>query len=143
MPNGFGTVPEELRHTAAKIGDVIGNVAAAVWQGPSADYGHAGVQCGYQLFIEEMKSHVESLRDKADGHGRNLATAATSYVDTEADAGAVITQAGQPLEAAGTGFSGGATGFLHSSIAQRLNPADSAGQSAGDQAGPQNGRLFF
>ncbi len=63
MPNGFGAVPEELRFTAVKIGDVIDKVAGAAWPGPSGDYGHAGVQAGWAGFIEEMRGHVESLRD--------------------------------------------------------------------------------
>ncbi|MET0236674.1 MAG: hypothetical protein ABW224_18640 [Kibdelosporangium sp.] len=148
MPDGFGTVPDELRQTATKIADVIGEVAATVWQGPSADYGHAGVQSGYQLFIDDMKGYVTGLRDKADGHGQNLVTAAMSYLDGEAGVGSVLAKAGAPLESAGdsaapaTGFTGGATGFLHSSIAQRLNPG-AGGPAAGDPGGASSGRAFF
>lgn len=130
MPDGFGLVPEELRQTANKIGDVIGQVAGAVWQGPSDDYGHPGVQMGWAGFIDQMKSHVETLRAKADGHGQNLVTAATSYLDRESGVGQVLGKAGSLLESAagtlGDVFSGGGnelpTGFAPTGIAQRLNP---------------------
>jgi hypothetical protein len=127
MPNGFGAVPEELRFTAVKIGDVIDKVAGAVWQGPSGDYGHAGVQAGWAGFIEEMRGHVESLRDNADGHGRGLVAAAESYVDGEAGATGLIGEAAALLESLGGPADSAVstempTGFLHSSIAQRLNP---------------------
>jgi hypothetical protein len=133
MPDGFGIVPEELRQTANKIGDVIGKVAGAVWQGPSDDYGHPGVQMGWAGFIDEMKTHVETLRAKADGHGQNLVSAATSYLDRESGVGQVLGQAGSLLESAagtmGDVFGGGSgngnglpTGFAPTGIAQRLNP---------------------
>lgn len=119
MPDGFGIVPDELRYAAGKIGDVIGKVAGAVWQGPSGDYGHPGVQAGWTGFIDEMRRHVETLRDKADGHGQGLISTATSYSDTESDVGAIIGEVGSMLQPAGTEVP---TGFLHSSIALRLNP---------------------
>jgi hypothetical protein len=131
MPDGFGLVPEELRQTATRIGDVIGQVAGAVWQGPSDDYGHPGVQMGWAGFIDEMKTHVETLRAKADGHGQNLVTAAVSYLDRESGVGQVLGHAGSLLESAagavGDVFGGGGnnelpTGFAPSGIAQRLNP---------------------
>jgi hypothetical protein len=126
MPDGFGIVPEELRQTANRIGDVIGNVAGAVWQGPSDDYGHPGVQMGWSEFIDQMKTHVETLRAKADGHGQNLTTAATAYLDRESGVGQALGQAGSLLESAagvlGGGGSGLPAGVVPSGIAQRLNP---------------------
>jgi hypothetical protein len=127
MPDGFGLVPEELRQTANKIGDVIGKVAGAVWQGPSDDYGHPGVQMGWAGFIDEMKTHVETLRATADGHGQNLITASASYLDRESGVGQVLGKAGSLLESAADVFNGGAssglpTGFVPTGIAQRLNP---------------------
>jgi hypothetical protein len=134
MPDGFGLVPEELRQTATRIGDVVSHVAGAVWQGPSDDYGHPGVQMGWAGFIDQMKTHVETLRAKADGHGQNLVSAAASYLDRESGVGQVLGQAGSLLETAadavGDVFGGGSksggnelpTGFAPTGIAQRLNP---------------------
>ncbi|MBP2327979.1 hypothetical protein JOF56_008364 [Kibdelosporangium banguiense] len=123
MPDGFGIVPEELRQTAGRIGDVIAGVAGAVWQGPSDDYGHPGVQMGWAGFIDQMKAHVETLRAKADGHGENLITAAASYLDRESGVGQVLGQAGSLLESAAEVLGGGRpTSGAHLGIAQRLNP---------------------
>jgi hypothetical protein len=151
MPDGFGTVPEELRSTASKIGDVIGKVAGAVWQGPSGDYGHAGVQAGWSVFIDEMKQHVVSLREKADNHGQLLVTAATSYLDREHDVDANLGKAGTLLESAevpvGTvGSEAGdelPTGFFHPSISQRLNPGGAGDSAPAGVPGGQSGRLMF
>ncbi|MCE7001593.1 hypothetical protein LWC34_01860 [Kibdelosporangium philippinense] len=124
MPNGFGTVPEELRNAATKIGDVVGKVVGAVWQPPSGDYGHPGVQQGWSAFIEEMKKNIEALKDKADGHGHGLVTASKSYVETEAQAGSLLSKVGEALpgEGTGTGLTGGAVGIAPS-ISSRLNPS--------------------
>src|SRR5919199_47390 len=98
MPNGFGAVPEELRNTAVRIDDVVSVVARAVWQGPSGDYGHAGVQAGWAGFIADMRRHVESLRDNADGHGQGLVATAGSYVDREVRAVELIGKSASLLE---------------------------------------------
>lgn len=129
MTSGFGTVPEELRSTAGKIGEVIAGVADAIWQPPSGNYGHPGVQSGWASFIEQMKSHVEALREQADEHGRGLITAATSYLDLESNVGDFLTKAGSGLESLGGAIGsvlGGAAGFVNSDIAGRLNPEHSA-----------------
>jgi len=141
MPNGFGTVPDELRNAANKIGDVVGKVASAVWQPPSGDYGHPGVQQGWSVFIEGMKKQIDDLRSNADGHGEGLITAATSYLERETGVGDLLGKVGQLFEDSGTGLTGGAIGIAPS-ISSRLNPG-SAAESApgGDPGGP--GRMVF
>ena len=143
MPNGFGTVPEQLRDTATRIGDAVSTIVGAQWQGPSGDYGHSGVQQGWAAFIEQMKAHVDTLRSKADGHGEGLVSAAASYLDRESGVGDLLGKAGTALESTiEPVFSGGATGFFHSAIAQRLNPGTAA-PGAAESAGGHNGRMVF
>lgn len=129
MTSGFGTVPEELRSTAGKIGEVMAGVADAIWQPPSGNYGHPGVQSGWASFIEQMKSNVKALREKVDEHGQGLISAATSYLDSESDVGDFLAKAGSGLDSLGGGIGsvlgGAASGFVNSDIASRLNPEDS------------------
>lgn len=81
--SGFGAVPEELRRAAGQIGDVGDKAAGLVWRGPSGEYGHAGVAGAWELFIEEMRAHVERLRQQADEHSIGLRAVASSYVDVD------------------------------------------------------------
>ncbi|MFI9383891.1 hypothetical protein [Kutzneria sp. NPDC052558] len=90
MTGGFGAVPEELFRTANAISDAVGSAAAMLWQEPSGDYGHPGVQAGWGQFIEDMKSEIGKLRDKAEGHGESLKAAAMGYADSDSFAGKVI-----------------------------------------------------
>lgn len=132
---GFGTVPDELRDAATKIGDAISRVSEMVWQGPSGEYGHRGVQTGWAHFIDDMKAQVDTLRAKAEGHGQGLVSAAGTYVESETDIGQNMAQAGSQLDAlrplGGTGSThAGGQGFAGSDIASILNPASA------DTAGP-------
>ncbi len=123
MPGGFRALPDELRHTAGRIGDVVSAVAGAVWQGPSGDYGHAGVQAGWAGFIEDMRGHVESLRAGAERHGDGLIAAAQSYLDSEEVALDLVGASASLLDDAGSpAVAEMPTGFVPSSIAQRLDP---------------------
>jgi len=110
MTGGFGAVPDELFRTANAINDAVGSAAAMLWQDPSGDYGHPGVQAGWGQFIEDMKSEIDKLRDKAEGHGESLKTAAMGYADSDSAAGQVIgkieDQFGIP-GVPGGGFAGG------------------------------------
>ncbi|MFD2421290.1 hypothetical protein [Amycolatopsis pigmentata] len=140
MTSGFGAVPDDLRQSAGKIGEVIGGVAGLVWQGPSGDYGHAAVQSGWARFIEGMKGTVQGLHDKAGEHGESLRTAASAYEGSEAEAGTKIGDFGEAVAAAddgmvGGGFGGpvrggmaGGSGFLDPAIIQsRLDPGADPG----------------
>jgi hypothetical protein len=60
VTSGFSAVSDELHQVARKIGEAVGEVTKLVWQGPSGDYGHPGVQSGWERFIEEMKSQIET-----------------------------------------------------------------------------------
>jgi hypothetical protein len=138
MTGGFGAVPDDLRQTAGKIGEVIGAVTGLVWEGPSGDYGHAGVQSGWAAFIEGMKSTVQGLHDKAGEHGESLRTAASAYEGSDAGVGTKMGEFGEAIGAAagtgmvGGGFAGpiqdkigaaGGAGFLDPAIIQsRLDP---------------------
>ncbi|MCE6993984.1 WXG100 family type VII secretion target [Saccharothrix sp. S26] len=83
--SGFGAVPDELRRAAGQIGDVGDRTAGMVWCGPSGEYGHAGVAGAWESFIEEMRAHVQRLRQEAEEHAIGLRAAATSYVDVDGE----------------------------------------------------------
>ncbi|WP_024873720.1 hypothetical protein [Saccharomonospora piscinae] len=114
---GFDAVPDELRETAGRIGDAVGGVAGLMWQGPSGDYGHSGVQTAWGTFIEQLRAQVEALRDKAEEFGGDLGQAANRYLDTEAETnstlaglGGLLEQQSGALGAAAGGVAGGALG---------------------------------
>lgn len=139
MPNGFGTVPEELRTAANKIGDVVGAIAGAIWQPPSGDYGHPGVQQGWSVFIEDMKKHVDGLKSQADGHGGNLISAATAYLDRETGVGDILGKVGDLFDGGGEGgLTGGAIGIAPS-ISGRLSP----GGAVSGEGPAGTGRMVF
>ena len=123
MTGGFGAVPEELYRTANQIGDVIGSAAGLLWQGPSGDYGHPGVQTGWGSFIDEVKSEVEKLARKAEGHGEDLRTAAGKYAESDTEAGDVLGKFGPGL----AGSLGG-----HGVIGGILESAGEAGKGLGE-----------
>ena len=135
MTGGFGAVPEELHRTANQIGDVIGSAAGLLWQGPSGDYGHPGVQTGWGSFIDGVKSEVDKLAKKAEIHGEDLRTAAGKYAESDTQAGNTIGKLGAGLfdslgglhDAPGGGITGGLGGIL-----------DGAGQ-VGSGIGPAAG----
>jgi hypothetical protein len=130
MTGGFSAVSDELHQVAGKIGEAVGEVTQLVWRGPSGDYGHPGVQSGWERFIEEMKSQIETLRDKADGHGQDLRGAATAYVESDV-------QGSQELGRAGTTLDASAVGFINPDVARRLNPDWNPPQQApNEQEGP-------
>lgn len=102
MTGGFGSVPDDLFKAASAIGDAVGNAGSLVWNGPSGDYGHPGVQDGWSQFIGDVKSAVNGLARAADSHSDNLKGNAVNYTEGEKDAVAVIGRA-----AAGLGSSVG------------------------------------
>ncbi|MEU6646893.1 hypothetical protein ABZ863_30750 [Saccharomonospora sp. NPDC046836] len=107
---GFGAVPDELRETAGRIGEAVGGVASMVWRGPSGDYGHPGVQTGWEQFVEQLKAQVEALRDQAEEFGSNLGVAAGRYQETEAGTGATLAGFGDMIADYGGPAVGGAIG---------------------------------
>lgn len=108
--NGFGAVPEELRSTGGKIGELVGTLTGVPWQRPSGEYGHEGVQAGFGAFIEDMKSHVDGLRKTADGHGVGLGDAAKDYDNAEAEGSGALGKAGKLLDGLVAGPLGGSGG---------------------------------
>jgi hypothetical protein len=106
MTGGFGAVPEELYRTANQIGDVIGGAAGLLWQGPSGDYGHPGVQAGWGSFLENVKAEVEKLAKKAEGHGEDLRTAAVKYANSDTGAVDVLGKFGAGLSESPNGPGG-------------------------------------
>jgi hypothetical protein len=132
LTNGFGAVPDELRQAAGTIGDAIAGTARMLWQGPSGDYGHIGVQTGWAQLIDQMKTRIDALRDTANEHGDSLIQAAQRYLLSDDNSGQSLVKAGGLLGA--TGIPGGGTGvsasesgtsesgFINPGIASRLNP---------------------
>ncbi|WP_043843706.1 hypothetical protein [Amycolatopsis taiwanensis] len=109
MTAGFGAVPDELRETAGRIADVAGGAIGMAWNGPSGDYGHAGVQAGWAQFVEDIKAQVEQLLEKANGHGDDLKAAAVKYLESEQSAGSVLSGLGEMVDSlAPAGIAGGA-----------------------------------
>ncbi|MBB4685343.1 hypothetical protein [Amycolatopsis jiangsuensis] len=107
MTGGFGTVPEELADAANSIGDAVGRVGEMPWPGPSGDYGHAGVQQGWQTYLEDAESVVDRLIEKAREHGDALRRAASWYTLGDEQAGDEIgTFGARALDA--LGLDGGA-----------------------------------
>ncbi|MFD2469633.1 hypothetical protein [Amycolatopsis silviterrae] len=148
MSGGFGAVPEELFRTANSIGDVIGGAAGLLWQGPSGDYGHPGVQAGWAGFIEEVRAEVARLTENADGHGDDLRTAAGKYSQSDAAATGAIGKFGAGLgdlfgEAAGGGVTpfAGVEGQAEAKIGSRLDGAPGGGFTGGLTPSQLNERL--
>ena len=113
MTGGFGAVPEELYRTANQIGDVIGSASGLLWQGPSGDYGHPGVQTGWGSFIDDVKSEVESsiaeLKKTLEGTDTEaIRTATESAAQVSQKMGTAIYAQSQAANAAGA--QGGAEG---------------------------------
>ena len=67
---GFNAVPEELQRAANVITDTVGQAAKLVWQGPSGNYGHPGVQGGWDQFVADAKAEINRLAQAAKGHRR-------------------------------------------------------------------------
>ncbi|WP_326569295.1 hypothetical protein VSH64_47465 [Amycolatopsis rhabdoformis] len=102
MTGGFDAVTEDLERAADTIGDVVGSAAGLLWQGPSGDYGHAGVQAGWGSFVDDLKSVVDGLAGKAQGHGEDLRTAAVRYAAADGAAGdSIVAVASKALDALG------------------------------------------
>jgi hypothetical protein len=64
----------------------VGSASGMLWQCPSGDYGHRGVQAGWGAFIQDMKAEIDKLRKTAEGHGESLKSAAIKYVDSDMQA---------------------------------------------------------
>ncbi|ACU97121.1 hypothetical protein [Saccharomonospora viridis] len=129
---GFDAVPDELQETASKIGETVSGVANMVWRGPSGNYGHPGVQAGWEQFIEQLKAHIEALRDKAEEFGGKLNEAASKYRETEAESSGTLKTFGDVVESYGGaigriagGLAGGAGGAAGRSIGGVLGGAAS------------------
>lgn len=86
MTGGFEAVPEEIRGAAGSIESALAEAAGLNWDGPSGDYGHAGVHAGWRQFIEDARAHVNGLHEQAGEHGRGLHQAAAGYVATDDEA---------------------------------------------------------
>ncbi|WP_143086343.1 hypothetical protein [Amycolatopsis saalfeldensis] len=89
---------------------MVGSAGGLVWQGPSGDYGHPGVQGAWGSFIDGVKTEVEGLVKKAEGHGDGLRTAAQKYLGADESAtgeiGGLGTAIGSAAEAVGKGVEG-------------------------------------
>ncbi|WP_205673055.1 hypothetical protein [Amycolatopsis nivea] len=137
MSGGFGAVPEELFRTANSIGDVIGSAAGLLWQGPSGDYGHRGVQAGWAGFVEEIQAEVARLTEIAEGHGDDLRTAAGKYAESDAAATGTIGKFGSGLGDLFGDTAGGVTPFAgaeaqaEAKIGSRLEGAPGGGFTGG------------
>jgi len=155
MTGGFDGFPDDLRQTAGKIGSVIGGVADLVWQGPSGDYGHAGVHRGWAIFIEDMKTAVQALHDKVNEHGESLKTAASVYEGSDAEVGAKLGGLGEAVHSVGGmvggGFAGpilgrgadiGGMGFVNPEVARRLFPEGSIGSRLNPESDGDEGILY-
>lgn len=125
MTGGYSTVPDDLYRAANKIGDAVGAAAGLTFAGPSGDYGHAGVQSGWAQFMADLGTQVKMLRDKADGHGESLKTAAGSYTDAETQSGEVLGKLGGLFDDSpsrpgipGGGFTGGIAGILGGALGE-------------------------
>ncbi|WP_063695756.1 hypothetical protein [Amycolatopsis orientalis] len=147
MSGGFGAVPEELFRTANSIGDVIGSAAGLLWQGPSGDYGHPGVQAGWAGFVEEIQAEVARLTEIAEGHGDDLRTAAGKYAQSDAAATGTIGKFGAGLgglfgEAAGGGTPfAGVEAQAEAKIGNSLEGAPGGGFTGGLTPSQLNERL--
>ncbi|NKQ56464.1 hypothetical protein HFP15_26660 [Amycolatopsis sp. K13G38] len=135
MTSGFGTVPDELRQAAGQIGGVIREAADLVWQGPSGDYGHAGVQQGWGQFIDDMKKSVQNLHDKADDHGIDLKGAASAYEEQDSGVGRLVGGIGELVDSAGS------SGFVNPAVTKGLGGAVGSIASRLDGDGPE-GALY-
>ncbi|GAA4826590.1 hypothetical protein GCM10025787_00190 [Saccharopolyspora rosea] len=80
---GFNAVPEELQRAANVITDTVGQAAKLVWQGPSGNYGHPGVQGGWDQFVADAKAEINRLAQAAKGHGESLNDAARDYRESD------------------------------------------------------------
>jgi hypothetical protein len=110
MTGGFGAAPDELFQTANAISDAVGSASGMLWQGPSGDYGHSGVQAGWGQFVEDMKAEIDKLRDKAKGHGESLKSAAIKYVESDTQASKAFSkliERGELHGVPGSGSTGG------------------------------------
>ncbi|GDY30633.1 hypothetical protein [Gandjariella thermophila] len=146
MSDGFDAVADELRRAAGSIADAVGGVAGMVWQGPSGDYGHRGVQAGWARFVEDLKAQIQKLHDRAHQHGDNLIAAAAGYLESDAEADAALDRVAGLLDSAGSaagvatggGGAGAPGGFVNPDIARRLNPgmADSTAPAGNGNEGP-------
>ncbi|MEU4670588.1 hypothetical protein AB0F91_22025 [Amycolatopsis sp. NPDC023774] len=122
MTGGFDAVTEELERAADTIGDVVGGAAGLLWQGPSGDYGHAGVQAGWGSFIADIASVVEGLTGKAHGHGEDLRTAAVRYAGADDTASDAIVKTA--AKAFGGPSDGGIFGPLGEILHRSVGPAE-------------------
>ncbi|MGW4484224.1 hypothetical protein ACWEOE_10340 [Amycolatopsis sp. NPDC004368] len=142
MTGGFDAVTEELERAADTIGDVVGGAAGLLWQGPSGDYGHPGVQAGWGSFIADLESVVEGLTGKAHGHGEDLRTAAVRYAGADDSASdAIVKTAAEAFGSSGGGIFGPLGEILRSSVGS-IGSAGSDGEKLGPAwAGGGTGRI--
>jgi hypothetical protein len=117
---GFGATPDELHKAANAISDTVQKAAELVWQGPSGNYGHPGVQEGWGHFVQDAKAEIQKLTQATKGHGENLVQCAQHYLS---------------LDEQVAGLLGNAAGDAISSIAGGAAQGAHAGSQAGGAAG--------
>lgn len=132
---GFDAVPDELRGTAGRIGETAGGAAGLMWQGPSGDYGNDAVQQAWQLYIESMRKHFETLKGKAEELGGQLGSAAAQYLESDDDTRSSMDTLGNAVESAAGGMAaggavGGAVGGIAGGLGGALGGAAAGGISA-------------
>ncbi|MET7989331.1 hypothetical protein ABZU76_00325 [Amycolatopsis sp. NPDC005232] len=130
MTGGFDAVTEELERAADTIGDVVGGAAGLLWQGPSGNYGHPGVQAGWGSFIADIESVVEGLTGKAHGHGEDLRTAAVRYASADDTASDSI------VKTAAKAFGGSSGGGIFGPLGEVLHTSVDPKPDDGEKLGP-------
>ncbi|HKS43996.1 MAG TPA: hypothetical protein VJT49_02565 [Amycolatopsis sp.] len=148
MADGFRAVFDDLHQAANEIGDWVQGVAGLPWQGPSGDYGHAGVRAGWTQFIGDARAEVAQLAAKAGEHRDGLRAAAGRYLESDDESGFVVADLGTVLDSSGgftggisdvvgraTGEAGGRPGFVNPGVTARPDP-DGGIASRLDPEGP-------
>lgn len=103
MGSGFNALFDSLQQAAGTIDDVVTDVLNGPWHGPSGDYGHPGVQGSWAAFIEEARRDVQRLREVAMERGDQLRSAASRYIESDAETTAAIGKIGGSLQSSGLG----------------------------------------
>jgi hypothetical protein len=130
IAGGFEAVPEELRASRSSIATALEEAAAATWQRPSGDYGHAGVQSAFAWFIRDAERRVGELGATVDGLGRGLGESAAAYEDSDAAAARTLVAAVEDLgkqTARGARVAAGAAS-KPSEVFKRLTPNRAEGR---------------
>jgi hypothetical protein len=119
---GFGTVPEELRRSAAAIAEALGEAPSVGWSGPSGEYGHAGVRAAFAGFVEDAERRARELAGIADRLRRGVEGSALAYEESDAAAAHTVLAAGAGVAAPPS------AGAEPSELWKRLNPTEAEGR---------------